>query len=170
MARTGLAEVWDRNRNHTNPIGNTELLIPFAQHCPDLNTLGLRMNVSNVPDFSQVAGERIVHSLEALYVGTLPINPSKVNEVAAFLSNLFPTLEYLFPYEETAAGRLATHAKNWNRVFAVLPLFCLVRSQEETFWKQQLAGGEDSESSLEDEDEGESDGQSGTLGDAEEVS
>ncbi|KAJ7123200.1 hypothetical protein C8R44DRAFT_785528 [Mycena epipterygia] len=135
------------------PRATLKSLIAFARHQPELTSLGIRMNVSDVPEFSQVPGRRISHSLNSLNVGTSPIELSETTGVAAFLSNLFPDLEYLFSFDAPSAEPLITYEKNWNRVSDMLPVFCAVRLQEKEFWIEELADGEDS-SVEEDETDG----------------
>jgi hypothetical protein len=124
------------------PQATLRCLIAFARHCPKLESLGVRMNVSefNVPQFSHSYGNRIAHDLNALYVGTSPIGEPA--PVAAFLSNIFKDMEYLFTYSGSEDNR---HGEGWSRVFDMLPIFCSVRQQEEEYWTLGTAEGEENE-------------------------
>ncbi|KAJ6579560.1 hypothetical protein DFH09DRAFT_330703 [Mycena vulgaris] len=138
------------------PRATLKCLVPFARHCPDLYSLGIRMDVTDIPEFSQVAGNRVGLSLDALHVGTSPLTYTQTTEVAAFLSNIFFELVYIFVSSDTEPlpHPLKTYEKNWGRVQAMVPVFCSVRSQEEKFWTEELGGGEDA--SDEDGDDAES--------------
>ncbi|KAJ7667098.1 hypothetical protein B0H17DRAFT_1336214 [Mycena rosella] len=145
------------------PKATLDCLIPFARHCPGLTSLGIRLDVSEVPVFYQVAGDRLGHYLEELHVGTSPINAGKTAQVAAFLSNLFIQLQGVFVAERDSPLHepFETYETNWNRVSEMVPVFCSVRVLEEEYWTEELGGGDDS--SEEDGDEE----QSGVLDDAE---
>ncbi|KAJ7667079.1 hypothetical protein B0H17DRAFT_1142964 [Mycena rosella] len=121
-------------------------LIPFARHCPRLASLCIRMDVSEVPVFDQMAGDRISHGLRELHVGASPIHAGHTTPVAAFLSNLFIGLQYIFsPDKAMLLEPFKTYETNWNRVMEMVPVFCSVRTQEEDFWTEELGGGEDSD-------------------------
>ncbi|KAJ7721340.1 hypothetical protein DFH07DRAFT_932835 [Mycena maculata] len=136
------------------PKPTLKCLVTFARHCPRLNGLGIRVDGSTIPPFSQVPGKRICHSLNSLNVGTSPMNSLRVAEMAAFLSNLFPDLEYLFTHDSNTplTEPLASYAKSWSAVSDLLPVFCSVRAQEEEFWTQEFASEESDEESDEDEE------------------
>ncbi|KAJ7499696.1 hypothetical protein FB451DRAFT_1073952 [Mycena latifolia] len=128
------------------PHATLKCLIPFARHCPNLNGLGIRMDVLNVPEFSQVAGDRITHFLDALYVGTSPMNADQTTEVAAFLSNLFVDLQYVFVCDKDPMPEpFKTYEQNWDRMAAMIPVFCSVRQQEKKFWTAEFDGEDSSE-------------------------
>ncbi|KAJ7165587.1 hypothetical protein C8R43DRAFT_1061545 [Mycena crocata] len=148
------------------PSATLDCLIHFARHSPSLENLGIRMDVSgDVPQFSHIPGQRIDHCLNSLRVGTSPIAASSTSttEVAAFLSNLFPDLECLFSYDGNLTGALEAYRDSWSRVSDMLPIFCLVRSQEKAFWRKDLTDEDGSESSS--EEDASADGNS-TLEDA----
>ncbi|KAF7331043.1 F-box domain-containing protein [Mycena venus] len=113
-------------------------LIAFAEHCRSLVNLGVRMNATHVPEFTQEPGGRISNWLNCLEVGTSPI--TREAHVAAFLSNLFPELEFVFPFShsELLPEPLDSYATSWSRVSAMVPVFCTVRSQEEEFWTEEV--------------------------------
>ncbi|KAJ6454285.1 hypothetical protein C8R47DRAFT_1083133 [Mycena vitilis] len=136
---------------HTQPPQATlKCLIAFARHCPELSGLGVRMNASLVPTFTQVPGHRISHSLNSLEVGTSPIDSGVDTTAAAFISNLFPELEYLFTfssgnYNVTLPEPLTRHVTTWGRVSDMIPVFHSVRQEEEEFWTEELGNEEGSE-------------------------
>ncbi len=133
------------------PQATLGCLIPFAQHCPDLSSLGVRMNALEVPEFIQVPGDRIDNWLNALEVGSSPINSEKDAHVAAFISNLFPQLEYVIPFNSPPIpGVFGSYAKSWNRVEKMVPVFSSVRSQEEDFWTEE---NEETEEAMDDAEE-----------------
>ncbi|KAJ7123189.1 hypothetical protein C8R44DRAFT_785510 [Mycena epipterygia] len=126
------------------PRATLKSLIAFARHQPELTSLGIRMDVSDVPEFSQVPGRRISHDLNVLYVGTSPLVSTETPAVAAFLSNLFPDLECIFSFDGPTTEPLTTYEKNWDGVSDMLPVFSAVRLQEKEFWIEELADRDDS--------------------------
>ncbi|KAJ7983095.1 hypothetical protein DFH06DRAFT_1123111 [Mycena polygramma] len=135
---------------HTQPPQATlKCLIAFARHCSGLSNLGVLMDVSLVPTFTQVPGHRISHSLNCLDVGTSPIDAAIAMPVAAFLSNLFPELDYLFTFSTgntvPLPDPLPAYATTWGRVSDMIPVFRSVRQEEEEFWTEELGNGEESE-------------------------
>ncbi|KAJ7661502.1 hypothetical protein DFH06DRAFT_1296745 [Mycena polygramma] len=135
---------------HTQPPHATlKCLIAFARHCSGLSNLGVLMDASLVPTFTQVPGHRISHSLNCLDVGTSPIDAAIATPVAAFLSNLFPELEYLFTFSTgntvPLPDPLPAYATTWGRVSDMIPVFRSVRQEEEEFWTEELGNGEESE-------------------------
>ncbi|KAJ7476963.1 hypothetical protein B0H11DRAFT_1726973 [Mycena galericulata] len=119
------------------PRATLNCLIGFARHCRKLANLGIRMDSSEIPRFSQVPGSRISHRLNCLNVGTSPILSSRTAQAAAFISNLFPRLEYLFPYNAPAlAEPFSAYVASWQSVSDMVPVFSSVRSQEEEFWTE----------------------------------
>ncbi|KAJ6544241.1 hypothetical protein B0H19DRAFT_1267532 [Mycena capillaripes] len=143
------------------PRATLKCLITFAGHCSQLSTLGIRMDASQVPEFKQVPRNRLGHKwLDRLDVGTSTISSSKEALVAAFISNLFPELEYLFSFDATPLPEpLNLYSSSWNRVSEMVPVFCSVRSQEEEFWTEEIDESEDEET-----------GETGTLDEVEEIS
>ncbi|KAJ7983058.1 hypothetical protein DFH06DRAFT_715021 [Mycena polygramma] len=132
------------------PQATLKCLIAFARHCSELSSLGVRMNASLVPTFTQVRGHRISHSLNSLEVGTSPIDPGVDTPAAAFISNLFPELEYLFTFSSgnfnvTLPEPLSRHETTWSRVSDMIPVFHSVRQEEEEFWTEELGNEEESE-------------------------
>jgi hypothetical protein len=85
-----------------------------------------------------------------LDVGASPINSRKEAHVAAFISNLFPRVEYLFSLS-TPPEVFETQAKSWGRVLDMLPVFSSVRAQEEEFWTTEVV--ESDEESTDDVEE-----------------
>ncbi|KAJ7740640.1 hypothetical protein B0H16DRAFT_1464863 [Mycena metata] len=138
------------------PRATLQCLIPFARCCRHLSNLGVRINASHVPEFTQVPGRRITHPLEALYVGTSPINAMEP-AVAAFISNLFPEIEYLFfTYSgDPVPPPFSAYQSSWNRVLAMIPVFTSVRKEEEIFWNASVDGSDDDSTNEEEEGEGE---------------
>ncbi|KAF8173841.1 hypothetical protein K438DRAFT_2023368 [Mycena galopus ATCC 62051] len=129
-------------------------LINFARHCRKLYGLGLHMDATGpVPDFSRTPGQRkFGYRLEALDVGVSPINSRKEAEVAAFISNLFPRLEYLFTFNsDPTPEAFRVHEKSWGRVSDMVPVFISVRSQAEAFGREELEEVLDSEGDSEEE-------------------
>jgi hypothetical protein len=140
---------------HEPPRATLKCLIAFARHCKHLSSLGVRMDASIVPEFTQVAGQRIYHRLNSLYVGTSLIISAREAHVAAFVSNLFPELEYLFGYGSPLPEPLDSHYTSWTRVSQMIPVFCSVRSQEEDFWTEELGSEEELEGEEEEEGDAE---------------
>ncbi|OJT09910.1 hypothetical protein TRAPUB_13653 [Trametes pubescens] len=125
-------------------------LIPFAQHCPDLRSLALRLNtdtrrISNVFHTFRPGLGKEQRRLIMLKVGRSPIEDPVA--VAAFLSDLFPKLcniENDFAFEEDAwedfegtedeRERIladAVHRDRWGKVdWDYLPRFVHIRKQE----------------------------------------
>lgn len=132
------------------PRATLKCLVSFARHCSRLSGLGLRMDATNVPEFIQLPGDRIGTPLESLDVGASPINSRKEAHVAAFISNLFPRVEYLYSLS-TPPEVFETQAKSWDRVLDMLPVFSSVRSQEEEFWTTEVV--ESDEESTDDVEE-----------------
>ncbi|KAF7354656.1 hypothetical protein MSAN_01379200 [Mycena sanguinolenta] len=141
------------------PQATLKCLVYFARHCRRLSSLGLHMDATTVPEFKQLPGQRIRNSLEALDVGVSPIDFAKEAQTAAFISNLFPRLEYLFTCRSGQLGqtpRAFERLENsWNRVEDMIPVFNSVRSEEEEFWAQELAASETE--SVESSEDGSSD-------------
>ncbi|KAJ7618454.1 hypothetical protein FB45DRAFT_167924 [Roridomyces roridus] len=137
------------------PRATLACLIPFARHCPRLHTLGIRMQSDEIPEFSQVPGERLEHSLDTLYVGTSPIwdLSEDVGKIAAFVSNLFPHIQGVHASDHTSTEELCRYSDSWSRVSELVPVIASVRSQEKEFWTQELGAEEEfeEESSTEDD-------------------
>ncbi|KAJ6544248.1 hypothetical protein B0H19DRAFT_1076383 [Mycena capillaripes] len=125
------------------PRATLKCLVAFARHCPNLTLLGIRMDASHVPNFTQVPRQRISNSLDTLDVGTSTINSDTEARVAAFVSNLFPELESLSWFSSPSLPE--SHSTSWRRVSNMVPVFCEMRSQEEKFWTEELGNGEESE-------------------------
>ncbi|KAJ7196884.1 hypothetical protein B0H12DRAFT_637616 [Mycena haematopus] len=125
------------------PKATLKCLIAFARHCPELMTLGIRMDATDVPAITR---ERTT-SLNDMYVGTSLINTSKEGLVAAFISNLFPELQHLSPFsgDSPLPEPFAAQSTSWHRVSQLIPVFASVRSQEEEFWAAQASDEEESE-------------------------
>ncbi|KAF7331042.1 hypothetical protein MVEN_02444500 [Mycena venus] len=123
------------------PRATLKCLIAFAQHCLELSALGLCMDATDVPEFTQVPGDRVSNWLNSLEVGASPINATKEAHIAAFISNLFPQLEYLIPFSSVLVPEaFSSHAKSWRRVEDMIPVFASVRLQEKVFWTQDVDG------------------------------
>ncbi|KAJ7618443.1 hypothetical protein FB45DRAFT_755830, partial [Roridomyces roridus] len=124
------------------PTVTLACLIPFARHCPDLSTLGIRMFCSEVPTFSHTTGDRFDHYLDVLEVGTSPITEDlqDVSKIAAFLSNLFPHLSEISSSESDEEN-----SARWDRVVEMVPVFASVRVQEKNFWTEELSAEQDSD-------------------------
>jgi hypothetical protein len=130
------------------PQATLKCLIPFARNCPDLETLGVRMNATHVPEFTQVRGDRLSHPLDYMYLGTSRIDTENEGSIAAFISNLFPDLQDMFVFEsetQLLPETLEAHATSWKRVSKLLPVFSSVRTQEEEFWTEEVDDTEESE-------------------------
>ncbi|KAJ7755175.1 hypothetical protein B0H16DRAFT_1830779, partial [Mycena metata] len=142
------------------PRATLQCLIPFARHCRHISNLGIRMDASHVPEFTQVRGRRITQTLEALHVGTSPIDETMEPAVAAFISNLFPEIEYLFSTYNGAPvpPPFSAYQSSWNRVFAMIPVFTSVRQEEENFWNASVDGSDDDSTNEEEAGEGEEEG------------
>ncbi|KAJ6498835.1 hypothetical protein C8R45DRAFT_1093132 [Mycena sanguinolenta] len=129
------------------PRSTLQCLVSFAQHCPDLLTLGIRMDATRIPEFVQVPGSRISSSLDCLCVGTSWIDTSKDSEgrVAAFISNLFPRLQYVSPYsgDLSLPEPLGLQMESWSHVSQLIPVFSSVRTEEEEFWNAEFTDTED---------------------------
>ncbi|KAK7053781.1 hypothetical protein R3P38DRAFT_2601554 [Favolaschia claudopus] len=126
---------------HTQPPRTTlNSLIQLARNCPKLYDVGFRMDATEVPEFVQVPGQRISNGLQILDVGLSPIDCTEEANVAAFISNLFPSLEslYLFGAGPPPEG-FARHARSWNQVEALIPVFQTTREEDEEFWTKELA-------------------------------
>ncbi|KAJ7618445.1 hypothetical protein FB45DRAFT_931665 [Roridomyces roridus] len=138
------------------PHGHTATLaclIPFARFCRILCTLGIRMRTSDIPEFSQVAGDQTREDLRTLNVGTSPIvaDPETAGKVAAFLSNLFPQLEKINVHApQVHFEPFVRYAAGWTSVSQLVPIFSSVRSQEKNLW--------DAEAKLTEEDSDSEDG------------
>ncbi|KAF8173811.1 hypothetical protein K438DRAFT_1850064 [Mycena galopus ATCC 62051] len=127
------------------PQATLKCLISFAQHCPDLSVLGIRMDATDIPEFTQVPGDRISCLLTELYVGTSRMNIAQEGLVAAFISNLFPELQALIPFTsdlEELPEPLDSLTDSWYRVSRLIPVFSSVRSEEEEFWSVEVSDGE----------------------------
>ncbi|KAJ7165914.1 hypothetical protein C8R46DRAFT_1096574 [Mycena filopes] len=126
------------------PRATLRCLITFAKRCRRLDNLGIRIDASEVPEFIQVPGQRISHSLNALEVGTSSIRKDVEAEVAALVSNLFPSMEYLFAFSghEGSVAPFSEYQSSWSRVSDMLPVFSAVREQEETFWTAEVSDEE----------------------------
>ncbi|KAK7053770.1 hypothetical protein R3P38DRAFT_2601535 [Favolaschia claudopus] len=122
------------------PRATLRCLLPFARHCRHLEALGIRIHARNIPAFTQLAGHRIAHELQYMYVGTsyLLSWDDMEGKVAAFISDLFPTLDSLMTSSEELPEALASHRASWDRVSCLLPVFLSVRSQEKKFWTEEL--------------------------------
>ncbi|KAF8173840.1 hypothetical protein K438DRAFT_1850115 [Mycena galopus ATCC 62051] len=122
------------------PRATLKCLINFAQYCRRLTNLGLPINATtDIPEFTQEPGKRICNHLEVFEVGFSPISSTKEAKVAAFISNLFPSLEYLFTCNSGPTPEaFGDHERSWRRVNDMIPEFISVRSQEKTFWRQEL--------------------------------
>ncbi|KAJ7661522.1 hypothetical protein DFH06DRAFT_1399468, partial [Mycena polygramma] len=116
------------------PRATLKSLISFARHCPSLSSLGVRLDASQVPEFTQIPGDRISHPLEELDVGTSPINGSREAHIAAFLSNIFPRLEHVLAFNTEHLWEPLDDERSWRRVSRMVPVFCAVREQEEDFY------------------------------------
>ncbi|KAJ7016796.1 hypothetical protein C8F04DRAFT_1159326 [Mycena alexandri] len=141
------------------PRATLQCLIPFARRFRHLCNLGIQMDVSHVPEFIQVPGQRIARSLEALDVGTSPISGTIEPAVAAFISNLFPEIEYLFSTynADPVPEPFMAYQISWSRVSDMIPVFTSVRQEEENFWNPTEVDGSDDDSNNEEEDSEEED-------------
>ncbi|KAJ7196883.1 hypothetical protein B0H12DRAFT_637606 [Mycena haematopus] len=125
------------------PRATLKCLVKFARLCPRLHALGLLMDATDIPQFTQLPGRRINNSLEALHVGASPIDSGEEAQIAAFISDLFPSLEYLWPFNSgPVPAAFQAHDERWSRVHDMIPVFSSVRSKEEEFWTQELAASE----------------------------
>ncbi|KAJ7168981.1 hypothetical protein C8R46DRAFT_950452 [Mycena filopes] len=120
-------------------------LLPFAAHCPVLETLYLPLDASVVPKYPPPEGvERCLHRrLTTLGVAGAPI--SRQLDVAGFLSSVFPKLvSILTDVEDTTlaaddpvqvAG--SERRMRWREVVKVLPLLRKVRAEERSWQKRK---------------------------------
>jgi hypothetical protein len=70
-------------------------LLTLVAGCPKLEEVTLRMNASEIPSFSQIAGITPVRNLRWLNVCTSTITTSAHADLAAFLTTVFPALSSL---------------------------------------------------------------------------
>ncbi|KAJ6473199.1 hypothetical protein C8R45DRAFT_787937, partial [Mycena sanguinolenta] len=99
-----------------------QCLVNFARHCQQLYELGLNMDATVVPEFKQFPGDRIRSSMEVLDVGVSPIGSVEEAQMAAFISNLFPRLEYMWACRSGQIPRaFEALERSWNRVGDMIP-------------------------------------------------
>jgi hypothetical protein len=129
------------------PRATLGCLLSFARNCPVLETLGIRMDSTHVPEFTQEPGDRLEGLVGYLHIGTSRIYTVKEGAVAAFISNVFPALEGVYMFEsetQLLPEPLEAYAASWRRVAVLVPVFASVRTQEK-FWSVEVDDAEKSE-------------------------
>ncbi|TCD64711.1 hypothetical protein EIP91_003754 [Steccherinum ochraceum] len=118
----------------------------LALHCPRLTTLGIHFIGTPPRDMCSVYkqvdrnGTRWNEALRELAVSSSPLDPSSVNDMAMYLSCLFPNLAHIAPAywltrpmlwdtDIDAAGPDGPY-KSWEMVQTMVPLIGLARRQE----------------------------------------
>ncbi|KAF9013063.1 hypothetical protein BDQ17DRAFT_1419249 [Cyathus striatus] len=118
-------------------------LVPFAQHCPELELLGLSFDAASTPEVDREDfpwGEIYQTKLREIHVGDSPIKDPEL--VAATLSGIFPSLKSLhtIEFQEAQISNTPeiTGAKNmrWKQAEGLVKVFSDVREQERSYAKR----------------------------------
>jgi hypothetical protein len=103
-----------------------EGLLPFARWCPKLEMLQLTLDSTVLPDFREgrdrPGGGFCNTNLTLLVVGDSELEEENVKDVAAFLSDFFPSLIEILSHGEGV--------EDWENVAELIPAFAGVRQQE----------------------------------------
>jgi hypothetical protein len=157
VAAADMARAWPRimrlqlcasSFKHISPRMTLRALLAFAQFCPRLWMLELSLDATAVVQWeAEDPGEerRQQRRLTSLHLVDSPIGPPLI--VAAFLSSVFPKLEYItterafrpigrHPPSETPET-VALHRK-WKAVEAALPVLRTVRAEEHYWTHREL--------------------------------
>lgn len=139
-----MAAAWP-NINHLwlDPLGQwpahsrvtLEGLLPLAEKCPDLCTLGVVVYANLItPHGSALRPGRghVHHRLRTLMVGNAYINSPC--DTAAFLSDVFPALERIDSWSECSPEH-QVYKDRWDEVGKLIHYFTRVRMQERN-WMQ----------------------------------
>lgn len=113
-----------------------EGLLPLAEKCTELCTLGISMNTTVSIPRNGVAVRpgkgRVNYQLKALMVGNSHI--TSPNDIAVFLSDIFPNLKRIDSWLECTREE-EIHRDRWNEVAKLIQYFTRVRMQERN-WMQ----------------------------------
>ncbi|KAJ6630977.1 hypothetical protein B0H10DRAFT_700522 [Mycena sp. CBHHK59/15] len=144
-----LARSWPSLRNlilNNEPVESSRCpltlmaLLPFAQHCPDLEQLGLFLNASSA-DLPETYGAEVPTSKPFAKLQKLSMGVSLISEpgpVALFLSQVCPLhtyIEYGVTWEthgllDALFLSIAERCKRWEKVAELLPVMTKLRMQE----------------------------------------
>ncbi|KAJ7771317.1 hypothetical protein DFH07DRAFT_1057681 [Mycena maculata] len=134
---------------HISPRTTLRALLAFARLCPHLWRLSLPINARSVPKWrkAQTAAEErpTQRCLRSLHVGESPVGTPL--DVAAYLSSIFPRLEWVSAGKEDSRdvrAEVLAGQRKWKAVEAALPVLRKVRV-EEKYWTRREYEDEDSD-------------------------
>ncbi|RPD77663.1 hypothetical protein L226DRAFT_328618 [Lentinus tigrinus ALCF2SS1-7] len=144
-----MAQAWPRiqyislcSRNPSEDVldlPTLEGLVPFAIHCPDLNSLGLQLNAQDTQYMQMSLPRRSKRpSLTSLGAVCCPI--SRPDQVATFLARTFPRLTNAFPTSYGSTGSGPAWKKDWQEVNRYLELFASIRADEREWVEVEREG------------------------------
>jgi hypothetical protein len=122
-------------------------LVPLVQYCPELWSLGIVVDTSNIDLLSD---RKPGHGFSNRKIRSLDLGDSRISKpakVASFLSDIFPRLriidtDYHFD-ERSTAHEKELYEKLWKEVADLIEHFAEARRQERSWY----GGSDDSESS-----------------------
>ncbi|KAJ6611235.1 hypothetical protein B0H10DRAFT_1953196 [Mycena sp. CBHHK59/15] len=111
----------------------------FARHCPDLHTLRMPINATNIPAPPSTVSWPTQTSFNYLHVSDSPIDSAFA--AAAFLSSVFPALVEILTSRQSGIiengdepelepADAEAHAK-WKEVEKLVPMFAKIREEDE---------------------------------------
>ncbi|KAJ7150748.1 hypothetical protein C8R46DRAFT_1198276 [Mycena filopes] len=111
-----------RKSNPSDTIPTIMGLIPFSRHCPQLRSLQLDVDATNVRMDDPSRSPRVLQTA-LTYVDFLnsPITSGSASNVANFLCSVFPSL-WMISVSETV--------KEWTQVSQLLPIYSAIRADE----------------------------------------
>jgi len=103
-----------------------EGLVPFARWCPKLEVLQLTLDSTILPEGRDRPGGGFCNTnLMLLVLGDSELAEENVKDVAAFLSDLFPSLVEILSH--------GVEVEEWENVAELIPTFVEVRQQERSW-------------------------------------
>ncbi|CAL1712136.1 unnamed protein product [Somion occarium] len=114
-------------------------LLPLVQRCPCISDIEGHFE-GRVPEMSDT--DRPGNGYEAQDVMSINVGDAEVpntRAVAAFLSDVFPQLDFIFCWEDEETNR---HAGRWGKVVDLAKSYIMVRQQMKTWYEKDEAGSE----------------------------
>ncbi|KAF8349642.1 hypothetical protein F5887DRAFT_914557 [Amanita rubescens] len=106
--------------------------LPFVKYCPELEVLGMKIDVTNVDDYEErPARGSLGTGLRELMIFDSPIDDPP--RVAAFISDIFPKvarIDFTTFKSLSVSTEYQTHWTNWIEVERLIPIFAAVRGRE----------------------------------------
>lgn len=149
-----LAKAWPRLRTfvlgdqpyciHSTPRTTLKALIPFALHCSHLEAIGLQLNAVPAPAggrlpeadlYAELQGRCSTSRVELLHVSTSSVANAHAEEVAVFLSCVFPELRIVWASRSDKTREGQRRRKAWQKVDRFIRVMHRVRMDERRRWE-----------------------------------